>query len=153
MLAPSLSRAHLPGRGEGELQGALGARGERVDLLSWVATELLETRAHPAYVSARTLQSLGRQVVAGHDTGEQMVRPNSRRPRGAGRSLAGPHHSLLCLLGERVEQAALPPLLLLYEVLEHREWVRPTLRAPNHAELPRTLRAQIAGHPPVTLLP
>jgi hypothetical protein len=44
-------------------------------------------------------------------------------------------------------------MLLLYEVLEHRERVRPTLRTTDHAELPRALRAQIAGHPPVTLLP
>jgi hypothetical protein len=43
-------------------------------------------------------------------------------------------------------------LLLLYEVLEHRERVRPTLLAPDHAELPRTLGAQIVRHPPVTLL-
>jgi hypothetical protein len=153
VLAPYLPRTHLPGRGEGELQGALGARGERVDLLSRIAAELLEARTHPADVSASALQGLGRHVVAGHYAGEQMVSPDSRRPRGAGRRLAGPHHSLLSLTRERVEQAALPPLLLLYEVLEHRKRVRPTLRAPDHAELPRALRAQIAGHPPVTLLP
>src|SRR5919106_4549252 len=153
VLAPYLPRAHLPGRGEGELQSALGARGERVDLLSRIAAELLEARAHPADVSASTLQGLGRHVVTGHYTGEQVIRPDSRRPRSASRRLAGPHHDLLRLPRERVEQAALPPMLLLYEVLEHRERVRPTLRTPDHAELPRALRAQIAGHPPVTLLP
>src|SRR5215208_7734783 len=137
VLTPYLPRAHLPGRGEGELQGALGARGERVDLLSRIAAELLKARAHPADVSSSTPQGLGRHVVAGHDAGEQMVRPDGRRPGGPGISLAGPHHSLLRLTGERVEQAALPSLLLLYEVLEHRERVRPTLLAPDHAELPR----------------
>jgi hypothetical protein len=81
-----------------------------------------------------------------------MIRPDGRRPGGPGRSLAGPHHSLLRLTGERVEQAALPSLLLLYEVLEHRERVRPTLLAPDHAELPRTLGAQIVRSPPVALL-
>src|SRR5215210_8376200 len=128
MLAPDLPHAHLPGRGKGELQGALGARGERVDLLPWISAELLETRAHPADVSAGTLQGLGRHVVAGHDTGEQMVRPDSRSPRGPRGRLAGPHHRLLCLLGERVEQTALPSLLLLYQVLEHRKRVVLTLR-------------------------
>src|SRR5919106_911721 len=114
MLAPYLTRTHLPGRGEGELQGALGARGERVDLLPRIATELLESRAHPADVSAGALQGFGRQGVAGHDAGEQMVRPDGRRPRGPGGRLAGPHHSLLRLARERVEQTALPSLLLLY---------------------------------------
>src|SRR5215212_4216208 len=70
MLAPYLPRAHLPGRGEGELQGALGARGERVDLLSRIAAGLLETRTHPADVSASAPQGLGRHVVASHDAGE-----------------------------------------------------------------------------------
>jgi hypothetical protein len=37
-------------------------------------------------------------------------------------------------------------------VLEHRERVRSALRATDHAKLPRALRAQIAGRPPVTLL-
>ncbi len=114
MLAPDLPNAHLPGRGEGELQGALGARCERVDLLSRIAAELLEARAHPADVSASTLQGLGRHVLAGHDTGEQMVSTDSRRARGARRRLAGTHHGLLRLPRESVEQAALPPLLLLY---------------------------------------
>src|SRR5918995_6358634 len=82
-----------------------------------------------------------------------MVSPDSRRPGGAGGRLAGPHDGLLRLPGERVEQTALPPLLLLYEVLEHRKRVGPALPVPDHAELPRALRAQIAGHPPVTLLP
>src|ERR671920_1198216 len=153
VLAPYLPRAHLPGRGEGELQSALGARCERVDLLSRIAAELLETRAHPADVSAGTLHGLGRHVVAGHDTGEQMVRPDSRRPSGAGRRLAGTHNGLLCLTRESVEQAALSSLLLLYEVLEHRERVGSALSVPDHAKLPRALRAQIATHPPVTLLP
>ncbi len=152
VLAPHLPRAHLPGRGEGELQGALGARGERVDLFPRIATELLEARAHPTDVSAGALQGLGRHVVAGHDAGEQVIGPDGRRPRGAGRRLAGPHHSLLRLSRERVEQAALPALLLLYEVLEHRERVRPALLAPDHAELPRALGAQIVRRPPVTLL-
>jgi hypothetical protein len=43
-------------------------------------------------------------------------------------------------------------LLLLYEVLEHRERIGPTLRAPDHAELTRTLGAQIVRRPPVALL-
>ena len=152
VLAPDLPRAHLPGRGEGELQRPLGARGERVDLFPRVAAELLKARAHPADVSAGALQSLGRQVVAGHDAGEQVIRPDGRRPRCPGRRLSGPHHSLLRLARERVEQAALPSLLLLYEVLEHRERVRPTLRAPDHAELPCTLGAQIVRRPPIALL-
>src|ERR671911_751327 len=133
VLATYLPRAHLPGRGEGELQGALGARGERVDLFPRIATELLEASTHPVNVGARASQRLGRHVVAGHDAGEQMVGPDGRRPRGPGRRLPGPHHSLLRLSRERVEQAALPALLLLlYEVLEHRERVRPTLLAPDH---------------------
>ena len=114
MLAPDLPSAHLPRRGEGELQRPLGARGERVDLLPRFAAELLEARPHPVYVSASALQGLGRHVVAGHDASEQVVRPDSRRPGGAGRRLAGPHHGLLRLPGERVEHAALPSLLLLY---------------------------------------
>src|SRR5215212_4544535 len=133
MLASDLSHAHLPGRSERELQGPLGARGKRVDLLPRIAAMLLEARTHPFDVSARTPQSLGRHVVAGHDTGEQMIRPDRRRPRGAGRRFAGPHNGLLRLSRERVEEATLPPLLLLYEVLEHRERVIPTLRAPDHA--------------------
>jgi hypothetical protein len=84
VLAPYLSGAHLPGRGEGELQGALGARGERVDLFPRIATELLEARAHATDVSAGALQRLGRHVVAGHDAGEQVIRANGSRPRGAG---------------------------------------------------------------------
>ena len=152
MLAPDLPDTHLPGRGEGELQRPLGARGERVDLLPRVAEELLEATAHPVYVGAGALQGLGRHVVAGHDAREQVIRANSSRPRGTGRRLAGTHDSLLRLPGERVEQTALPALLLLYEVLEHRERVVPALRAPDHAELPRALRAQIIGHPPVPLL-
>ena len=142
VLAPDLPRAHLPGRGEGELQGPLGARGERVDLLPRVAAELVEARAHPVDVGAGPPQGLGRHVVAGHDAGEQVVRADGRRRGGAGRRLAGPHHSLLGLSRERVEEAARPALLLLYEVLEHRERIRPAL-APDHAELPRALRAQI----------
>src|ERR671911_1760728 len=152
VLATYLPRTHLPGRGEGELQGALGARGERVDLFPRIATELLKARTHPTDVGAGALQGLGRHVVAGHDAGQQMVGPDGRRSCGPSRRLAGPHHSLLRLSRQRVEQAALPALLLLYEVLEHRERVRPTLLAPDHAELPRTLGAQIVRHPPVALL-
>src|SRR5918992_2428992 len=104
MLAPHLPRAHLPGRGEGELQGALGARGERVDLFPRIATELLEASTHPVNVGARASQRLGRHVVvAGHDAREQMVGPDGRCPRCPGRRLAGPHYSLLRLPGERIE--------------------------------------------------
>ena len=152
VLAPDLPGTHLPGGGERKLQSPLGARGERVDLLARIAAELLEPRTHAVYVGAGALQGLGRHVLAGHDAREQVVRPDSRRPRGAGRSLAGTHDGLLRLSGERVKQAALPTLLLLYKVLEHRERVGPALRAPDHAELPRTLRANVARRPPVPLL-
>jgi hypothetical protein len=81
-----------------------------------------------------------------------VIRPNSRRPRSARRRLTGPHYGLLRLAREGIKEASLPTLPLLYQVLEHRERVIPTLRGPYHAQLPRTLRAQIIGHPPVTLL-
>src|SRR5215208_7185928 len=99
VLATDLTRAHLPGGGEGELQRSLGARGERVDLLPRIAAGLLEPRAHAVYICARALQSLGRHVVPGHDASEQVVRPYGSGPRGAGRSLASTHHGLLRLAG------------------------------------------------------
>ena len=85
-----------------------------------------------------------------------MVGPDRIRSRRAGRSLPSPHHGLPGLAAEGLEKVPRPlGALLLYEVVQHLERVRPaeSATAPDHAELPRTLRAQVARRALITLLP
>src|SRR3712207_4406794 len=153
MLATDLPRSHLPGRSEGELERPLGARGEGVDLIPRVPPELLELTAHPIHVRAGPPEHLRRHVVAGDDAGQQVIRPDSSRPGRPGRSLPRAHDGLLGLPTERLEWTPLTLALLLHQVLEHREWVEAADSAPNHDQIPSTLRAQVVRDPLPTLLP
>src|SRR5918997_2176840 len=94
MLAPDLGRAHLPRGREADLQGPLGARGKGVNLVARIASLLAEPRTHPIHVRASAPQGLRGDVVAAHDTGEQVVRPDSCRRGSPGRSLTGSHDAL-----------------------------------------------------------
>ena len=146
VLAADLGCAHLTRRLEGELQGVLGARGEGVDGLAGVAALLGEDGAHLVHVRAGAAERLGRHVVSGDDPGQQVVRTYRVGPGGPGRGLAGPHHGIPGLTAQGLEKVAGPlAALLLHEVLEHLERVRPAevAAAPDHAELPRALRAQV----------
>src|SRR3712207_2849708 len=152
MLATDLPRSHLPGRSEGELERPLGARGEGVDLIPRVPPELLELTAHPAHVRAGPPEHLRRHVVAGDDAGQQVFGADGRSLGGPGRGLPRAHDGLLGLSTERLEHAR-TPVLLMHEVLEHLERVHPAGAAPDHAQIPRTLRAKVRRSPLVPLLP
>src|SRR5918998_204975 len=152
---PPAPPPHLAGGLEGELQRVLGARGEGVDGLAGVPALLGEGGAHLVHVRAGAAERLGSHVVAGHDPGQQVVGADGVGPRRPRRGLAGPHHGLPCLAAQGLEKVIGPlPPLLLYEVLEHLEGVRPAEVAPtpDHAELPRALRAQVARHALPSLL-
>ena len=123
----------------------------RPDLL--VPPELAELIPHPLYVRAGPPQDLRRHVVAGDDAREQVVGADRRRLGRAGRGLTRPHHGLLGLSTEHLEDAPGALALLLHEVPEHRERVHPAGAGPDHAELPSALSAKVRRRLLVPLLP
>jgi hypothetical protein len=146
VLAPDLGRAHLPRRREGKLQRSLGARGKGVDLVTRVAPLPAEVGAHLVHGGAGTPQRLRGDVIAGHNTGEQVIGADSVGLRSPGRSLTSTHNALPCLAREGFEEVARPLILLLHKVLQHLERIASPEPAPDHAELPRTLGAEV-GRP------
>lgn len=146
MLAPDLPRTHLTRGGERELQGSLGARGERVDLVTRLSPELPEPGTHTLYIRPGPLQSLGRHVLTSNDAGEQVVGADSRCPGRPGRSFAGTHHGALSFTRERVEEASRSLILLLNKILQHLERIR-LARTTYHTELPRAASTQIRRRP------
>src|ERR687885_1638227 len=140
MLASNLGRSYLTCGRERELQGPLRARGKGVDLIPRIPPELLEVLLQPVNVRPSASQDLRCDVLAGHDAGQKVIRPDGRRPGRPGRSLTGAHDGLPRLLGEHLEEIARALILLLYKV-QHLKRVHPAGLSPDHAQLPCTLRA------------